>query len=246
MTRQSSRGTCAFCGKSFSKSGMTRHLQTCDARAVDSRSPERRGQARHMHLLIEGTHNPEYWMHVELPASSVLGELDYVLRVVWLECCGHLSQFHIGRTRYVSYRQETARYWGVPEPELQSEVDMWSVRLSSALAVDSRVTHEYDFGTSTYLNLRVVSERKAKVGDGAVRVLARNEPPVVRCGTCGQPATLVCSMCSWDESGWLCDQHAKAHDCGWEGLLPVVNSPRAGMCAYTGPLEEYAPPVSVI
>jgi hypothetical protein len=225
---------------------MTRHLHTCDERARDNRSPEKRGQARHMHLVIDGTYNSAYWMHVELPASAVFGELDYFLRSVWLECCGHLSQFSIGRTRYVSYRPETALGWGVSESELQSEVDMWSARLSAVLAVDSRFAHEYDFGTSTYLNLRVVSERRAKVGDGAVRVLARNEPPDVRCGSCDQSATKVCSMCSWDETGWLCDQHARAHDCGWEGLLPVVNSPRTGMCAYVGPVVEYTPPTIIV
>lgn len=243
--RAQSTGTCSFCGGTFSKSGMGRHLQTCAARDADNRSPERRGQARHMHLVVEGTYNPGYWMHLEMPASSVLGELDYFLRAVWLECCGHLSLFRVGRTNYVSYRPEAVPDWLGQYDEPQ-EKDMWGARLSSVLNIDSRFSHQYDFGSTTYLKLRVVSERRAKVGDGAVRVLARNEPPERLCDVCDQPAVKVCAYCIWNGAGWLCDDHTGQHSCGEEALLPVVNSPRTGMCGYTGPLAEYSPPTLVI
>ena len=32
----------------------------------------------------------------------------------------------------------------------------------------------------------------------------------------------------------LCDEHAETHDCGGEYFLPVVKSPRVGVCGYTG------------
>ena len=34
--------------------------------------------------------------------------------------------------------------------------------------------------------------------------------------------------------GWVCDECAPKHKCGEDMLLPVVNSPRVGMCGYTG------------
>ena len=37
------------------------------------------------------------------------------------------------------------------------------------------------------------------------------------------------------EDPFLCEVHTEKHDCGEEALLPVVNSPRMGMCGYTGP-----------
>lgn len=35
-------------------------------------------------------------------------------------------------------------------------------------------------------------------------------------------------------NGRLCDTCAESYECGEEMLLPVVNSPRVGMCAYDG------------
>ena len=58
-----------------------------------------------------------------------------------------------------------------------------------------------------------------------------------KCEKCGQPAVWVCSSCIYDNGGWLCDAHTRKHKCGEEMLLPVVNSPRVGMCGYTGGME---------
>lgn len=67
-----------------------------------------------------------------------------------------------------------------------------------------------------------------------VKLLARNEPPPIKCEICGKTATYVCSQCRYEGKGWLCDECASKHECGEEMLLPVVNSPRVGMCGYTG------------
>ena len=34
--------------------------------------------------------------------------------------------------------------------------------------------------------------------------------------------------------GLFCDECAGGHECGEETILPVVNSPRVGVCGYTG------------
>lgn len=106
--------------------------------------------------------------------------------------------------------------------------------LSKVLRVGTIFHHKYDFGTPTELRLRVIGERQAKVRGKTVQVLARNEPPFIACEECDKATAKVCSQCIWEGEGWLCDACAASHECGEEMLLPVVNSPRVGMCGYTG------------
>ena len=40
--------------------------------------------------------------------------------------------------------------------------------------------------------------------------------------------------CIEEGAGLLCSHCAKKHECGEDVQLPVVNSPRMGMCGYTG------------
>ena len=58
------------------------------------------------------------------------------------------------------------------------------------------------------------------------------------CHECGErPAVKICAQCAWEEEGWLCAECAPHHGCNeedFEYFLPVVNSPRAGVCAYVG------------
>jgi hypothetical protein len=147
--------------------------------------------------------------------------LDKFLRGVWLECCGHLSAFEIDGVEYHS----------MPEGEKGMHF-----KLSRVLNPGMEFYHTYDFGTSTELRLRVISERMGERGKEKVRVLARNDAPDIRCG-CGKKAKWVCPVCFYEEDAWFCDDCAKEHECGEEMLLPVVNSPRCGVCGYEG--EEY-------
>ncbi len=95
--------------------------------------------------------------------------------------------------------------------------------------------HEYDFGSTTELAGRVVSEHESALSKREpIRLLARDDPPEFQCEACGEPATLICSQCVWEGVGLLCDAHAEAHECGEEMLLPVINSPRMSVCGCEG------------
>lgn len=234
MTRQTSKGICNFCHAEYSKSGMTRHLETCKQRASaegQTGSRQKRGKTRTFHFLVEGRYSPMYWMHLEVAAGTTLATLDRFLRDTWLECCGHLSAFEIGGVRY-SVDAGMDAGWDMGEKSMRVSVD-------KVLSPGQTCSYEYDFGTTTELNLKVISEREAETKGKAIQVLARNNPPAIVCDVCGQPATKVCAQCIYDGAGWLCDACAKAHECGEEMLLPVVNSPRVGMCGYTGPDPAY-------
>jgi hypothetical protein len=97
--------------------------------------------------------------------------------------------------------------------------------------------YEYDFGTTTELRLKVVGFWERGTEGGGIELLARNDEPQVACHECGkQLATQICSDCQWRGAGagWLCDECVDLHDCGSEMFLPVANSPRAGVCGYSG------------
>lgn len=103
--REISTGICRFCQEEFAKNKMTRHLKSCPARLTSAAMTERRGQ-RLFHLLVEGKYRPNYWMHLEVPVAMTLADLDDFLRTVWLECCGHLSEFEIDDVSYSSEHEE--------------------------------------------------------------------------------------------------------------------------------------------
>lgn len=219
MSRQSTRGKCVFCKKDYSKRGMSRHLEACKAR--QAAAAEGAPQVELFHLVVQGKYNPHYWMNLQVPASVTLQTLDDFLRSVWVECCGHLSAFEIMGKNYMS---SVDLGW-------DDDLDM-SYKLGQLLAPGLKFAYEYDFGTTTYLDLRVVSKQKGALGKGQqVQIMARNDPPDYRCEVCEKPATLLCVFCDYT---LLCDECAETHDCGEEGFLPVVNSPRMGMCGYTG------------
>ena len=228
-TRRMSRGKCSFCGGPFSKGAMTRHLKSCKQRKGDletlSAQPNPH-KTKIFHLVVEGRWQPDYWIHLEVGADVSLISLDSFLRDIWLECCGHMSAFVIEGQQYVST--------GPFGYALEWQQDMEEVELGKTLFPGMKFYHDYDFGTTTQLKLRVLSEREGVMGDDRVRLLARNDPPPIPCGVCGKLATQVCLECAWSGEGWLCDDCADDHECDEDMFLPVVNSPRVGMCGYTG------------
>jgi hypothetical protein len=224
-----SEGKCVFCNSSFSKGTMTKHLNSCSQRRVVLDTAEQKQKSKNFHLVVEGRHSPAYWLHFFTPANTTLETIDSFLRDIWLECCWHLSMFTIEGTRYSTSPMESYD---------QKEKDM-NVMLGDILSPGMKFYHEYDFGTTTELTLRVISEVEGEAKSKSVQLLARNDPPAITCESCEKIATQVCSQCIWSGEGWFCNECALEHGCDEEMLMPVVNSPRVGMCGYTGPAEGW-------
>ncbi|NDJ86430.1 MAG: hypothetical protein GYB66_11120 [Chloroflexi bacterium] len=126
--------------------------------------------------------------------------------------------------------------------------DAGEVTLEQVLDKGKKFKHEYDFGSTTHLTLQVVGIREGyislelqKMDDDddegyieLVRKLAQNEPPVIPCDVCGKPA-------AWTEgqwcNSWYCEKHRPKDEEVF--LLPVVNSPRVGVCAYGADLIDW-------
>jgi len=195
---------------------MFRHVSSC------------RGDGRHLQIAVAAKYDPCWWLQLAVSPRLSLRVLDRFLRDIWLECCGHMSAFTIGGVRY----EPDAHDYGWGEP-----VKAMSAGVGQVLGAGTTFGYEYDFGTTTELEGRVVGTIDG--GGDAIAVLARNEPIPWTCEGCEAPATLVCAVCgtvACDDCGPI-DGHCK--DCGeyWEEVgLPVVNSPRMGLCGYTGPL----------
>jgi hypothetical protein len=226
MTRRiMSKGQCNLCGGTFGKSAMTRHLKSCKQKEKNSEtsSPDRSPQkTKIFHLVVEARYSSDYWMHLEVPADAPLEDLDSFLRRIWLECCGHMSAFTIeGKTYSVA-------------PMAEFDDESMEARLDDILNPGMKFHYEYDFGSTTHLAMKVVSQEQKQIKDEFITVLARNEPPSIPCMSCGKMAAQVCTECLWSGEGWLCDECAAEHKCGEDMLLPVVNSPRVGVCGYTG------------
>lgn len=214
-------GQCMRCQAVLNKANMTNHLKKCKEKAGGSNE---RG-VEMFHLLIESVPLPMYWLHVEIPGTKTLADLDAFLRGIWLECCGHMSCFTIEGTHYVSSPMEESIF-GRREKSMRQKIH-------TILRMGMKFKYAYDYGSTTDLKLRVVDIQKQQVKKSGVTLLARNQPPPWECTGCGKPATQV-QAGGWglDPDFLYCDDCAA--DADEDDLLPIVNSPRTGVCGYCG------------
>ncbi len=227
--RLTSAGMCALCGQRVTPADLPSHLAGC-APAHDAAH----GTLQPLvHLQATAPESPAYWLDFEVNADGKLEAIDTFLRRVWLECCGHLSAFHIRGVQYFSrgYEFGLVGAFGGPSREERMTVRLRGVLPPSGGSFD----YEYDFGSTTALRLLVTGERMGRLGRSSLRLLARNVAPSYTCATCDQPATLVCPFCLHERAGaHVCAAHRRQHGCDDDAFLPVVNSPRMGVCGYTG------------
>lgn len=200
------KGNCYLCGNELGKTAMKNHILK-EHSAKD-------GQECRL-LKIEGAYDKNYWLYVDVPASSALSTLDSFLRKIWLECCGHLSAF-------------SSRY---------EDVGMAN-KIGSFNAGDV-LLHEYDFGSTTETLITVIGTVYRKQQRG-VRLLARNVPITFSCCECGSPAELIDTEDYDSENPFYCLKCAEKNDELYELALPVTNSPRMGVCGYTGETDTLA------
>ena len=83
----------------------------------------------------------------------------------------HLSAFEIEGARYAI---DAGMYndWDMSEKSMR-------VRLDKVLSPGQSCSYEYDYGTTTELKLKVISERQVAVKGNAIQILARNIPPLI-------------------------------------------------------------------
>jgi hypothetical protein len=192
-------------------------------------------------LVIEGADNPDYWLIVDIALDKTLSALDTFLRKIWLECCGHMSEFE-----FVSSKKDAddpmrkfARSFGLRGIRLRQKSAGKAKKLSY-FDVGDKLLHMYDFGSTTETGITFAAKAMRPKQRSAVRLLARNIPPEFLCTECQAPAEYVCLECggTWEDA-FLCADCADEHEHD-DMLLPITNSPRSGECGYSGELDTFA------
>ena len=205
-----SEGKCLFCGRTFAKAGINKHL------SAHLKEISRSGKEGKSFLVKVETDKrwgaTPYFLSLWIDSETTMKTIDKFLRDIWLECCGHLSRFEgVGKTK----------------------------KAGDVFEKGMRLDYEYDFGSSTLLSLTVMDEYPIKA-DKKIVLLSRNEPLQIMCSICGKaPATQICSVCMYDDDeSVFCDKCAEKHAKKCEDFayasMPIVNSPRMGVCAYEG------------
>jgi hypothetical protein len=204
------RGNCFICGKTAGKTAIKNHIQ----------KEHNGGEERCFLIRADGAYYKDYWLYFSVPLGAALSATDKFLRNIWCECCGHLSAFRPGG--------RSGQIWGGDEDGYGM-----SRKLSSFCAGDT-LFYEYDFGTTTDINVTIVDELYRPAQREKARLLARNVPPRMVCVKCGASATRIDA---WKREA-LCDKCAGT--VGDEAaLLPITNSPRCGECAYDGEYDKW-------
>ncbi len=218
-----SRGTCVFCNTELSKGGITRHIKTCAKRMEANAQADQTGGTPDAlyHLQVQDTWSGDFWLHLEMRGSATLKDLDHYLRAIWLECCGHMSRFSIGG-------------WSGDEIAMQQTI-------AQVFQPELELTHIYDFGTSSETRVKALEVRQGRpLTQHPIYLMARNLAPEAICMECDQPATWLCVECVYEDetTGYLCEDHAKEHPhYNYGEPMPLINSPRCGMCGYGGPAD---------
>jgi hypothetical protein len=220
---------CTYCNESVKENiaSMKSHLKKCKGLAEQKIKLK---SSEYALLKVEATYT-NHWLTIKVHPNVFLSEIDAFLRKGWLECCGHMSQFSIG----TSFSGET--------------YDM-NVSLRTVLEHKNEFSYVYDFGTSTELKLKLIDYQELP-NDGNIVLVMQNKAPEILCSKCGkQRATEMCFDCIDDqkENPLYCSKCIEKHghlpdNSDYEESAPFINSPRAGECAYDGPVDfsDYFP-----
>ncbi len=116
---------------------------------------------------------------------TTLGQLDAFLHAAWLEYCGHLSRFDFHGLTAWSPGSRRPGSWLFDEDDEDDDDNQplidWNTAAIRAMPPGMTGTHEYDFGSTTTLQITSHRSVRLRAGDD-VMVIARNAP--VACDVC--------------------------------------------------------------
>jgi hypothetical protein len=216
MSRTETKGNCFLCGEELTKIKMKNHILKAHLAA-------QKGE-KAMLIKVEGAYEKHYWLLLDIALNAELEDLDGFLRKIWLECCGHMSGFF-----------PATDTWSSDEFAMDTKIKRFTP--------GAKLFHRYDFGSTTTLLITMLDNVTRPPQKDAVRLLARNAPPESVCVNCGKPAECFCVMCDSEygrEKAWYCEECFETHDCpDKDYAMPITNSPRLGVCGYTGELDVW-------
>jgi hypothetical protein len=206
-------GNCYLCDINLEKKPMLDHLLKCHQADDMTETQEC------CLLKIEASYMKDYWLFIDLPMNKTLREVDTFLRKIWLECCGHLSSFHDPVDLIHTH---------IPKNSKLKSFDKGEV-----------ITHLYDYGTTSHTSVTFMGSISREKQRNTVRLLARNAPLVFNCEDCGKLADDTYFFFYDGTSKLLCTSCGSEYESDTYSTLPIINSPRMGMCGYTGEFDIY-------
>ena len=242
-----SEGLCFFCKKTYTKSGINRHLQ----KHLELEMIQRQPGLSYLLKIEPDTSwgKTPYFLSVWIDGEALLDDLDIFLRKIWLECCGHMSSFIDPKKRRMSMgfdffeaqglleKGKTKEYEKLME-EANGEIPK-SRKAKKVFNKGLKLIYDYDFGSTTSLEIVTISEFSVTASDN-ILLASRNNPFTIPCSSCGKTkATEICIQCSYEEDAMFCAKCAKKHektcsDFEDYAAMRIVNSPRMGVCGYDG------------
>jgi hypothetical protein len=213
MVSKAPPGTCLLCKAPVTKRKVLKHSMECL-----QTSGWRAGKHPSFLIMIQGHYNKSYWLVVLARHDARLGDLDQLIRDVWVECCGHLSSFLIEEVIY--------------ESDAECSTDAMDVPLSHVLTRDSTFSYDYDFGSTTSLDLKVIGETPVAPRDSQLCLIARNDRPVISCDRCGDTAEFTRDDLEEEGPRYYCRKCLQSVNPDHEWVDTIANSPRNGICGY--------------
>lgn len=220
MKKIKPEGKCHYCNKMYAGSSLSRHLNS-HLKSIEQEKPSKK---KSYHLKITG--DGLYFLHLLIREEARLEKLDTYLRKIWLECCGHLSSFEIKGSRG-AYSFNTDEFG----------INM-KTQVGRILKKGVKLIYDYDFGSTTRLEISVVNEYFINVPK-SILLLSRNEPLKLLCHLCNEKAAQVMCLLWHNKGTMFCHSCKKIHakqcrEFAEYTEVNIVNSPRTGICAYEG------------
>lgn len=169
------KGKCYYCNKELTERTIKRHMKSCSI--MKNRIEEsiaKNGKLRKQFIIaIKPRYEKnEYCIYLSIDGTLGLVHIDQFIRDVWVECCGHLSAFIIKKKFY--------------------QDNEMNIRLNEILSVGEKFQYEYDFGSTTYLELEVVDIIDVPKNFTQMEIIARNNEMISEGNYCNSPRDGVC------------------------------------------------------
>lgn len=207
-----SEGYCIYCNTLFSKQELGKHL--AEHLAGMEKAGNESSAVNYCHIEVE---SDEMFLHLLVKGDAKMKVIDKFLKDIWLDCCGHMSAF--GHKDFKVSMSDLVE--DVMEPRI-------------------KIFHDYDFGSTTRVFLKGLKHYNLNEKEKVI-LLSRNEPLKIPCSICKkEPAAYLCTECfDGDNYSFFCEKCSVLHEEECEAFtdysqMPVVNSPRMGVCGYEG------------
>lgn len=232
------KGKCYFCGREVTSGGGANHIKNCKNRLgiIEENKKIEGRYVEKMILLIKDKYIKDFWMYISIEKNAKLKDLDKFIRDVWVECCGHLSCFKI-KDKIYGENRIADDIWNDYNGDL-------NMRIKNLVQIKNIFEYEYDFGSTTYITIKVIDEFSDIKTKNNIEILARNNEPIVKCNDCGEKAKYEFEDGYEGISKCLCDECIKNYDQSEDNYIEEIecaNSPRFGICDYEAEKEDEMP-----